>query len=100
MCDALVTVEVAWFTSSQHLLSCGVYQVFISDCSITLCLAHSCDMCGGSLHRCDAKRQRYVGAVCGLGCDPMTGQSLYSDHDIELIFDTLITQDDLDLVRS
>ena len=29
----------------------------------------------------------------------MTGQSLYRDHDIELIFDTLITQDDLDLVR-
>ena len=51
-----------------------------------------------SLPRCDAKKRRYVGAVCGLGCDPMTGQSLYSDHDIELIFDTLITQDDLDLV--
>ena len=28
------------------------------------------------------------------------GQSLYRDHDIELTFDTLITQEDLDLVRN
>ena len=51
-----------------------------------------------SLYRCDVKKRRYVGAVCGLGCDPITGQSLYRDHDIELTFDTLITQEDLDLV--
>lgn len=40
-----------------------------------------------------------MGAVCGLGCDPITGQSLHHDHDIELVFDTLISQEDLSLVR-
>ena len=49
-------------------------------------------------HRCDAKKRRYIGAVCGLGCDPITGQSLFHDHDIELIFDTLVTQQDLNMV--
>ena len=49
--------------------------------------------------RCDAKKRRYTGAVCGLGYDPMTGQSLHQDHDIELTFDTLLSPDDLDLVH-
>ena len=41
---------------------------------------------------------RYIGALCGLGCDPATGESLYSLHDLEIAFDTAITQQDLDRV--
>ena len=50
-------------------------------------------------HRCDVKKRRYVGAICGLGSDPITGQSLHRDHDIELVFDALISQEDLGIVR-
>ena len=51
-----------------------------------------------SLSRTDELRRQYTGALCGLGFDPSTGDSIYPDHDIELTFDTQITQDDIILV--
>lgn len=45
--------------------------------------------------RCDPKRTRYTGALCGLGYDPATGDPLYPEHDIELIFDTKIETTDI-----
>ena len=51
-------------------------------------------------HRTDELKRQYTGAICGLGYDPSTGQSLYHEHDIEITFDTLITQDDLDKVHT
>ena len=50
--------------------------------------------------RTDPLKRQYTGALCGLGYDPATGESLYLDHDMELVFDTLITQDDLDSVSN
>ena len=50
------------------------------------------------LFRMDSMFSRYTGALCGLGCDPATGESLYSLHDLEISFDTAITQQDLDRV--
>ncbi|XP_050405391.2 ATP-dependent RNA helicase TDRD9 [Patella vulgata] len=47
--------------------------------------------------RTDRKRERYIGAICGLGFDPHTGQAILPDHDIELTFDTKI--DDEDIVK-
>ena len=51
-----------------------------------------------SLFRTDELKRQYTGALCGLGFNPNTGMSLFPDHDIELVFDTLITQEDLDHV--
>ena len=50
--------------------------------------------------RTDQLKRQYTGALCGLGYNPATGESLYYDHDIELVFDTLITQEDLDSVST
>ncbi len=45
--------------------------------------------------RTDELKRQYTGALCGLGFCPDTGMSLFPDHDIELIFDSLIAQDDI-----
>ena len=52
------------------------------------------------LFRTDQLKRQYTGALCGLGYNPATGESLYYDHDVELVFDTLITQEDLDSVST
>ena len=39
--------------------------------------------------------RQYTGALVGLGFDPMTGEALLPDHDIELVFDVDITEDDI-----
>ena len=39
-----------------------------------------------------------MGVLCGLGYDPDLGQSIFPEHDMEVMFDTLITPDDLDQV--
>lgn len=36
-----------------------------------------------------------MGALCGLGWDPETGEALLPERDIEVVFDTLITQEDI-----
>ncbi|XP_068981713.1 probable ATP-dependent RNA helicase spindle-E [Bombus flavifrons] len=41
----------------------------------------------------------YVGALCGLGFDPIKKNSIYPEHDIELYFDTEITIDDLQFIN-
>lgn len=56
----------------------------------------NCFLCG----RTDELKRQYTGAVCGLGFDPYTGQSLYHEHDIEITFDTLITEKDLEKVHT
>ncbi|GFW11949.1 ATP-dependent RNA helicase TDRD9 [Trichonephila clavipes] len=45
--------------------------------------------------RTNKERTSYTGALCGLGFDPVTGESIYADHDIELAFDIEITLDDI-----
>ena len=52
------------------------------------------------LCRTDELKRQYTGAVCGLGFDTYTGQSLYHEHDIEITFDTLITEKDLEKVHT
>lgn len=39
--------------------------------------------------------RQYTGALVGLGFDPRTNESLLPDHDIELVFDVDITEDDI-----
>ncbi|XP_043254813.1 probable ATP-dependent RNA helicase spindle-E isoform X1 [Colletes gigas] len=41
----------------------------------------------------------YVGALCGLGSDPITNGSIFPEHDIELHFDTEVTIDDLQYIN-
>lgn len=41
----------------------------------------------------------YTGALCGLGFDPSTGESLFPEHDLQIIFDVEITMNDLQMVR-
>ncbi len=48
--------------------------------------------------RCDELKRQYVGAQCGLGFDPSSGCSIFPEHDIEIIFDTLITQEHISQV--
>lgn len=45
--------------------------------------------------RTDKNKDRYTGAIIGLGPDPTNGEALLPDHDIELTFDFGFTQDDL-----
>lgn len=46
-------------------------------------------------NRTDKERNAYIGVLCGLGCNPNTGESLYPDHDIELPFDIEISIEDI-----
>lgn len=50
------------------------------------------------MYRTDQLRRQYTGAICGLGFSPNTGTSLFPDHDMEIVFDTLFTQRDIDAV--
>ena len=43
-------------------------------------------------------KRQYVGVLCGLGSDPSTGESIYHEHDMELAFDTHITNEDIAIV--
>ncbi|GFT80946.1 ATP-dependent RNA helicase TDRD9 [Nephila pilipes] len=45
--------------------------------------------------RTDKNRTAYIGALCGLGFDALTGKSIYPDHDIEIEFDVEINLDDI-----
>ena len=49
-------------------------------------------------YRVDPLKRQYIGAMCGLGFSSGTGMSLYPEHDMELLFDTLITQHDIEAV--
>ncbi|XP_053984134.1 probable ATP-dependent RNA helicase spindle-E [Hylaeus volcanicus] len=41
----------------------------------------------------------YIGALCGLGADPVTKRSIFPEHDIELQFDAEITLNDLQFIN-
>lgn len=45
--------------------------------------------------RRDKKKSRLTGALCGLGWDPFTKQSVLPDHDIEVTFDSNVTLQDI-----
>ena len=51
-----------------------------------------------SSFRTDELKRQYIGVLCGLGADPSTGESIYHEHDMDLTFDTHITNEDLALV--
>ncbi len=44
-------------------------------------------------------KRQYIGALCGLGHDSKSSASLYPEHDMEITFDTLFTQQHLNKVR-
>ena len=47
-------------------------------------------------YRTDKMKDRYTGAIIGLGPDPYgEGEALLPDHDIELTFDFAFVQEDL-----
>ncbi|KYN01299.1 PREDICTED: putative ATP-dependent RNA helicase TDRD9 [Cyphomyrmex costatus] len=41
----------------------------------------------------------YTGALCGLGYNRITGQSLFPDHDLEVMFDVEIAMNDLRMIN-
>ena len=45
--------------------------------------------------RRDKKKSRLTGALCGLGYDPESKGAVLPDHDIEVTFDTVITNKDI-----
>ena len=57
-----------------------------------------CNIPRALFSRADELKRQYTGAICGLGFDVDTDESIYSEHDMELTFDTLISQDDLKMV--
>ncbi|ODN04338.1 putative ATP-dependent RNA helicase TDRD9 [Orchesella cincta] len=50
--------------------------------------------------RVDPDYTTYTGCLTGLGIDPENGQSVYRDHDMEVVFDTVIDNRDIALVNS
>jgi ATP-dependent RNA helicase TDRD9 len=45
--------------------------------------------------RTDTHQSRYTGVLCGLGMDPENSSAVYQDHDVEIVFDTQIDDDDI-----
>lgn len=48
--------------------------------------------------RTDENNSMYTGCVTGLGVDPVNNCSVYPDHDMEIVFDTVIDNEDISLV--
>ena len=48
--------------------------------------------------RTDQHRCHYTGCIAGLGYDPNTSQSLFPDHDLDMVFSANIDQDDMNRV--
>jgi len=50
--------------------------------------------------RVDLRQTKYTGVLCGLGTAPNEPDlPIYPDHDVEIVFDTNIDDEDIDLVR-
>lgn len=49
--------------------------------------------------RRDTLGTRYAGALCGLGYNYLTGESIYPEHDMEIMFDVEITMVDLQMIN-
>lgn len=45
--------------------------------------------------RTDETRMKYTGCIAGLGTDPTTGESLYEDHDMEITFEVVFSDEDI-----
>lgn len=50
-------------------------------------------------HRHNDSYTKMIGAICGLGYDPVTLEPLFKENDIEITFDTEIDQKMLDKVN-
>ena len=48
--------------------------------------------------RCEKDPGQFSGCLSGLGYDPFTKQSVYADHDMEVVFDTLFDVRDIQRV--
>ena len=68
------------------------------DSSVVTLFGVHCIIIYFCVYRVDPLNRQYIGAVCGLGYNTETGLSHYPEHDLELVFDTLITQEDIDAV--
>jgi ATP-dependent RNA helicase TDRD9 len=50
--------------------------------------------------RVDIRQTKYTGVLCGLGTAPDEPDlPIYPDHDVEIVFDTNIDDEDIDMVR-
>ncbi|KAG1700906.1 ATP-dependent RNA helicase TDRD9 [Nymphon striatum] len=49
--------------------------------------------------RVNEKLEKYTGAICGLGVDPITNCPFYPDHDMEITFDVEFTNQDISLIN-
>ncbi|XP_035715225.1 ATP-dependent RNA helicase TDRD9 isoform X2 [Folsomia candida] len=50
--------------------------------------------------RIDVRQTKYTGVLCGLGSAPHEPDlPIYPDHDVEIIFDTVIDDDDIDSIN-
>ncbi len=99
------TTQHTWASSSGHypLFSLcgnevsfvwGMYVGVVTLLQLLVCWSKTLSL-SLSLCRTDELKRQYTGAICGLGFDPDTEDSIYDEDDIELTFDTLITQSDL-----
>ena len=50
--------------------------------------------------RATSNFSQYTGAIAGLGINPKTGEGIFPDHDIEVLFDTVIDNSDINLVST
>ncbi|XP_060606288.1 ATP-dependent RNA helicase TDRD9-like isoform X2 [Ruditapes philippinarum] len=50
--------------------------------------------------RVDPQKTRYIGAICGLGTDPVYGHSELPDHDIEVPFDVKFNDEDISKINA
>lgn len=48
----------------------------------------------------DIEKSRYIAISCGLGYNPKTRQSLFSEHDIQFSLDAEITTEDIQIVNT
>lgn len=50
--------------------------------------------------RVDSSETFYTGALCGLGYDDLNRMAIYTDNDIECIFDSIIDKRDIAMINS
>lgn len=50
-------------------------------------------------NRIDEKAKKYTGALCGLGFDPHLRRPLYTENDIEDVFEVEFSERDISLVK-
>jgi ATP-dependent RNA helicase TDRD9 len=61
---------------------------------ISLIFSPSCEL------RVNVDYSRLTGVICGLGCEPNSGTSYFSEHDVEVTFDTKFDMEDIETVST